>query len=532
MAGRSTRRKMLRNLALTGAALSDAGLEALAALSPATAAEGQVTPDLVRFHPDIEPVVRRIEETPRERCAEVMVGELRDGLPVRVFLAGLYLAALRGATYHGGIHGFDHNAYSIHSVDHLSRDLPATERLLPLFWALDSFKGSQGRYAGPRPVALTGALPAGSAAEQELMEGLEGWDSERAERAVAGLIRSGGRERVGELLWPYAARDWYFIGHLAILVANSWRLLDTIGWRHAEPVLRYVVSGLSGMKREESYLGLYPENLQRVRQTEAQLPGGWAGRGGNAGLTRELLALLREANAEAACELATAQLLTGKAKAGAVWDAVHLASGEMVMSVQKGSEPLHANTAANALHSIFTACRNPSHRLLILLQALGWTTHFRRAIGKKGWLKDPVEITGLEERELPNRATDAVGAILAHASFGPGGRPVANPAPGWYGMEYNREPWRAEVAGQTFAFARRFPESEDLLLAGARHLLARKADGDPHRMKFPVAAFENQRWVSPEWRPHLLAVASYSFLGADALDTESYTRTDLALRKG
>jgi len=47
-----------------------------------------------------------------------------------------------------------------------------------------------------------------------------------------------------------------------------------------------------------------------------------------------------------------------------------------------------------------------------------------------------------------------------------------------------------------------------------------QADGDPHRIKFPIAMFENCRWISPEWRPHLQAAATYSFLGVDAPDTE------------
>jgi hypothetical protein len=58
------------------------------------------------------------------------------------------------------------------------------------------------------------------------------------------------------------------------------------------------------------------------------------------------------------------------------------------------------------------------------------------------------------------------------------------------------------------------------LVRAAYRLLPRKADWDPHRIKFPIAAWENWHWVSPAWRPHMLAVASCFFIGADALDTD------------
>jgi hypothetical protein len=74
------------------------------------------------------------------------------------------------------------------------------------------------------------------------------------------------------------------------------------------------------------------------------------------------------------------------------------------------------------------------------------------------------------------------------------------------------------AAAKAFALAQQEGGARALFRAAAR-LLPAKADGDPHRIKFATAMFENWRWVSPAWRPHLAAVASYSFLGADAPDT-------------
>ena len=53
-----------------------------------------------------------------------------------------------------------------------------------------------------------------------------------------------GPTKLFELLVRYGARDFRVIGHKAIYVANAIRTLNTIGWRHAEPVLRSVAFAL------------------------------------------------------------------------------------------------------------------------------------------------------------------------------------------------------------------------------------------------------------------------------------------------
>src|SRR5205823_13565650 len=72
-----------------------ANQEALWAITPARAEDMAVGPDAVRFRPEIEPVVRWIEETPRERALDVAVEKLKGGLSYRDLLAGLFLAGIR-----------------------------------------------------------------------------------------------------------------------------------------------------------------------------------------------------------------------------------------------------------------------------------------------------------------------------------------------------------------------------------------------------------------------------------------------------
>src|SRR5579885_3171590 len=224
-------------------------------------------PDVLRFGPDLEPLVRLIEETPREKCVAMLAEQLRGGLPYRRFLAAIFLAAIRKRNPH-------HSVYLVNSAHQVSLDLRPQERLLPLFWAADHFKWQQETFPTPAVERLTGPLPAADKAAAEFHDAMQRLDSERAERAAIALARSEGARQAFGLFWHYGCRDSSFIGHRAIGVANCWRALETIGWQHAEPVLRFVVQDLhAGGGKPDRY---YRPNLDRVDQALERLPAGWA----------------------------------------------------------------------------------------------------------------------------------------------------------------------------------------------------------------------------------------------------------------
>src|SRR3989442_1003946 len=75
-------------------------------------------------------------------------------------------------------------------------------------------------------------------------EAMDNWDEEGSDRAVCGFVRAAGASEVIETFWRYGCRDFRDIGHKAIYVANAWRTLQTIGWRHAEPVMRSLAFAL------------------------------------------------------------------------------------------------------------------------------------------------------------------------------------------------------------------------------------------------------------------------------------------------
>src|SRR4051812_24663918 len=68
----------------------------LRALPHVSADEAKVKPNLVRFHSDIEPLVRLIEDTPREKLLEAVVERIRGGTNYQQLLAANFLAGIRG----------------------------------------------------------------------------------------------------------------------------------------------------------------------------------------------------------------------------------------------------------------------------------------------------------------------------------------------------------------------------------------------------------------------------------------------------
>jgi hypothetical protein len=280
------RRRFLKTATAGGSLLALGNLGALLAPGGTGAADIPVPPDRVRFGADVEPLVRLIEETERDKCLEVVVAQLRRGVSYRQFLAALFLAGIREVNPRPC--GFKlHCVFVIQAAHAMSLDAPLGERLLPLAYALDYFKQCQADDAirgdfVMRPVA--GRLPAPERAPEELAAGMEAWDIDRAERAVVALVRRQGPRAAFEDLWRYGARDWRGIGHRAIYTANAWRTLQTVGWQHAEPVLRSLVVSLlcvGPRRRVDGYAfedQCYLANAARVKEAAGALPGDWGRR--------------------------------------------------------------------------------------------------------------------------------------------------------------------------------------------------------------------------------------------------------------
>jgi hypothetical protein len=91
----NTRRLFLRHSAAAGALVGLGDLGFLANLAPVSADEARLDKKTVRLQPEIEPIVRLIEETPQDELLEKVADRIRRGLSYRDLLAALLLAGVK-----------------------------------------------------------------------------------------------------------------------------------------------------------------------------------------------------------------------------------------------------------------------------------------------------------------------------------------------------------------------------------------------------------------------------------------------------
>src|SRR5437899_13096924 len=151
----------------------------LSKLRPVFAAEAKLPPRLVQLHPEIEPLVKLLEDSPRDKVLEEVAARIRKGLSYQQILAALLLAGVRNIQPRPV--GFKFHAVLVVNSAHLaSLASPDQDRWLPLFWALDQFKTSQNRNAQEgnwtMPALPDSALPAPHQARQRFVEAIARWD--------------------------------------------------------------------------------------------------------------------------------------------------------------------------------------------------------------------------------------------------------------------------------------------------------------------------------------------------------------------
>lgn len=510
---RADRRGFLRTAAATSAVLGVGELGFLPRLRPVTAAESKLPPDAVQFHADIEPLVRLLEETPREKVIDAFAAEIQAGTSYQRILAALLLAGVRNIQPRPSV-GFKFHAVLVVNSAHLaSLASPDSDRWLPIFWALDYFKSAQASDVQEGDWTLAAVdeskVPPAHRARQAFIDAMESWDVEAADVAVAGLARTHGAHELFELFAHYGSRDFRSIGHKAIFVSNSFRTLQSIGWRFAEPVLRSLAYALLNHHGEpnpaESDLG--PDRAwRRTESMLTELTPEWIGGRSDAAATTDLLSALRTASPEQAVEL-TAKLISQGISTESIYDALFLSSGEMLMQ-QPGIVALHSVTSTNAMHYAFQTAKKSATRQRVLLQNAAFIPYFREAMRSRG-----------EIRDLRIDASPAAG------SSPEGAADEAGPSVNTVFQTVSQD--RGKAAEQMLAYLNRGGQAEDMLQA-ARRLVFQKGTGS-HDYKFSSAVLEDYRAVSPEFRNQYLASAAYLLPGAGDDDNALIERTRAAL---
>ena len=466
----------------------------LSRLGAVRADETKLDPKMVALHPEIEPLVRFLERTPRERVLEELAMRSRKGLSYREVLAALMLAGVRNIQPRPV--GFKFHAVLVVNSAHLaSLDSADSDRWLPILWAVDQFKSSQAADVREGDWTLgpvdEKAVPPSDKARHRLIEALENWDEPAADAAIVGLLRTAGADEIFEILAKYGARDFREIGHKEIYVANSFRTLQAIGWHHAEPVLRslvYAIVDRNGAKENPARADFsadrpYRHNLEVV----SEIKPGWLDGKVNSDATSEMLETLRYASPAEASGKAIELLNRGVAPRS-LFDAFFDCSGELMMRAP-GILSLHATTFTNALHYSWQHCRDEETRKLLLLQNAAFLPLFRgeRKAGVRiDDLQPASEPVTVEEvfAEFSKNKEDASRKILRY-------------------LQDNKEP--AE-----FAHA-------------ARRLIFLKGTNS-HDYKYSSAVLEDYHAMNPKWRDRFLAATSYYFKGSADPDNQLVTR--------
>lgn len=463
------------------------------------AAEARVDGEMVRFRPEIEPLVRLLENTPRERLLEEVGARVKAGLACREVISALLLAGIRNIQPRPV--GFKFHAVLVVNSAYLaSQNSPDGDRWLPIFWALDQFKSSQARDVeeGDWTMApvFESAVPSADKACAAFTDAMDGWDVECADSAAAGLARGVSAQHIFDLLCRYGARDYRDIGHKAIYVANSWRTLQTIGWQHAEPVLRSLAyallayGGTNPAKRDAVADRPGRKNRERLREIRMT----WQGGTHEFGTTGDMLATLRTGTWED-CSAKVVELINRGSSPQPIWDAYFEAAAELLMR-RPGIVSLHATTTTNALHFAFQQCTDDETRRFLLLQNAAFLAMFRDdAESKEGVQIDTLEpadtapsVTEIFEQLTGDRLKAARG-VLAHLKAG--------------------------------GSAREFTDA-------AQRLIYLKGT-DSHDYKFSSAIIEDYQHLSPGVRERILAASVFWLKGAGDPDSPLVARSRAAL---
>lgn len=496
---------------LTTSAAGLSSIPLLTNLPEVSAADTRLTgKKMVELRPDIEPLVRLIEKTPRDKVLETVAAKIRKGTTYREILAALFLASVRNVEPRPSV-GFKFHAVLVVNSAHLaSMSSPASDRWLPIFWTLDYIKGRQleeERKTGWKlPAVKADRLPKPHKAKEELIKALNNWDVQASDAAVAALVRSAGANAVFETLFHYAGRDFRSIGHKIIFASNAYRSLGVIGWQHAEPIVRSLVYAIQNRRGDSNPAKAdhaadrpYRRNLELVKTIRAD----WRTGKPSEAVTRDFLNVMHDASPEDAAKTAVTLLNKG-VSAQSIWDAVFLSAGELLMR-QPGIIGLHGLTTTNALHYAYSTAANDRNRQLLLLQNCSFLPMFRQAASGRGRLRDS-KIDDLKPAKLDEKsASGRVDEILSNIGRN-----------------------KSKAAGQV----REYLQAEGdprALIHGARRAIFYKSS-DAHSYKFSSAVLEDYYHISPKFREPFLATSVFNLTGSGGRDIPLVDRVKSAMK--
>ncbi len=480
----------------------------LSSLNPVSAADAALDADTVRFGSDIEPMVRLIETTPRDKLIDAVGAKVRGGTSYRHVLAALLLAGVRNVQPRPSV-GFKFHAVLVVNSAHLaSVSGPPSDRWLPIFWAIDHFKSAQARDVREGDWTMSAvdesAVPKPHRARQAFIEAMNKWDVPAADAAVAQLARTHGANDVFEMFFRLGSRDFRSIGHKAIYVANAFRTLQCIGWQHAEPVLRslaYALLNHSGEANPATSDHAADRPGRDNRALAKKMRDDWLAGKRSDDASAALLDVLRQGSPADAAQAVAKHVNSGVAPQS-MWDAMFAMASELVLR-QPAIVPLHAATCTNAIYFAYQQSADDTTRRWLMLQNASFLALFRQAAERRRKLGD-ANIQKITPTENVKPEPAAVTRIFA---------------------DVGRD--RPAAAAGTLAYLRNNGDPQ-LLIDAARRLVFLKGN-DAHDYKFSSAVLEDYAHLSPGWRDRYLAGCTALLNGSSQRDNGLVTRIRGAL---
>jgi len=491
--GFSRRRFIVGSTAVSATCGTGKWLDALPALTATTPS------DSIVFSTDIEPWVRLIENTDRDKLLEKLAQEIRGGrLGYQQFLSALFLAGIRNVQPRPNVGFKFHAVLVVNSARLASMASPNRERWLPLFWAADTFKASQQRDVTEgdwtMPAVAESKMPASHLAEQAFRQAMDRWDEEAADGAIAAWSRTASESELFESMAYYGSRDLRDIGHKAIYVANAFRTLGAMSWEHAEPIMRSLAFALLCRSNEPnpSTSDLEPDrairsNVMRI----AKMRKDWLHGKADPQATLKLIASFHRSTSEDAASLAAEMLQSGVGPQS-IWDALFVSASELLMR-QPGIVALHAVTTTNALAYTYRRVTSPDLRLQLLLQNASYLGMFCQRVtsGKHR----PDRVSDFRTAQIPEDNAMALQQVVQAIA-------VDNDL----------------SARSLIGLLAREPSMAQNFMERARQMVFLKGT-DSHDYKFSSAIIEDYFHLSPGLRSQYLAMSVFKLNGPSQPDT-------------
>lgn len=391
-----------------------------------------------------------------------------------------------------------HALMMVESSYQLGEQTTADQRMFPVLFNLAYIKRAQqehGRWTLP-------AKPEGAALDARdarvLFErGMRDWSEELTDRAIVNLYANSQRDDLFELVWPFALRDFRFIGHKPIYAAAIYRSAGRVGWKHAEPVLRSLALGLlDGGGENREWTATWRSNTKLARTMKAPDKV----RKPDPDASRDLLRTLRDGTvADAGPHVAA--LLERGVHPQSVWDGLRLYAAEILMK-QKGIAGVHLTTTINAIHFIWKTSRVESTKRLAILQAASWMPLFRDDFVTRRGVR--LAGPGIDELVAPDSAPEPTEILDVGADA-------------------------RETAARNVLRAADAEDTKALEAAFRRLVFAKGAES--HNYKYSAAMLEEFHLCQPEIAPRILAAGAFYLPVGGSRDARVYERARKALRK-